>query len=198
MNLEELQNLDPQNFGNWPIPVKAIIILLVCILAIGAGFWFISQPQMEALDQLKKQELTLKDQYRSKQRQANSLKQLREQLEQIQEIFSELLKRLPKKAEVPDLLREISQLAQANNLDIKLFQPERERTGKEFYKELPITMELTGSYKALGAFVSDVSKIPRIVTQHDISLSDANDNPGILIMKSTAKTYRLDDNAKKR
>ncbi len=198
MNLDEFQNLDPQNFGNWPVLVKAVIILLICVVALGAGYWFITQKQLDALKTLEDEEMTLVQDFDRKQRKANSLEQLKEQLASIREIFTELLRRLPTEAEVADLLRDISLTAQANGLDVKLFKLQKERSGKQFYKELPIDLVLTGTYAALGNFVSDVSKMERIVTQHNIKISEAEPNTSLLKMDVVAKIYRLEDSKDKK
>ncbi len=196
MDINEFKNLDAQNFGNWPIPVKAVAILVICLMALGAGYWFITQKQLEELAQLEAQELSLIEDFDRRQKKANSLEQLKEQLASIREIFTELLRRLPTEAEVADLLRDISLTAQANGLDVKLFQLQPERSGKQFYKELPINLRLTGTYAALGNFVSDVSKMERIVTQHDIQISEEKEG-SILKMEMVAKIYRLEEGGSK-
>lgn len=193
MNLEDFQNLDPQNFGNWPVPVKAVVILLICVVALGAGYYFVTQKQIEQLQTLERKEISLRDDFTTKQKKANSLKQLEEQLESIREIFTELLRRLPTQTEVADLLRDISLAAQANGLDVELFKLQKERAGKQFYKELPIDLTLTGTYSALGNFVSDVSKMERIVTQHNIRILEGRNDSPVLTMRSIAKIYRLED-----
>ncbi|MDM8547839.1 type 4a pilus biogenesis protein PilO [Candidatus Venteria ishoeyi] len=191
MTLDDLNNLDPQQFGNWPIPVKGIIIALLCVALLGAGYWFITKEQLIKLDGLKNKEVSLKQEFTRKQKRANTLQQLKDQLAQIEEIFGELLKRLPKEAEVPELLRQISSYAQSNNLDVKYFKPERERSGSDaFYKELPITIRLQGSYHALGQFSADIARMERIVTQHNISIAPVAKTAGELLMSTTAKTYR--------
>ncbi|SEH04439.1 type IV pilus inner membrane component PilO [Candidatus Venteria ishoeyi] len=191
MTLDDLNNLDPQQFGNWPIPVKGIIIALLCVALLGAGYWFITKEQLIKLDGLKNKEVSLKQEFTRKQKRANTLQQLKDQLAQIEEIFGELLKRLPKEAEVPELLRQISSYAQSNNLDVKYFKPERERSGSDaFYKELPITIRLQGSYHALGQFSADIARMERIVTQHNISIAPVANTAGELLMSTTAKTYR--------
>jgi type IV pilus assembly protein PilO len=193
--LEDFQNIDPNNVGNWPIPVKIVVILLVCILAAGAGFYFITQEQLADLDKKEQEEAKLKEEFRTKQGEANSLEKLREQLKQIEDSFKELLKKLPTETEVPGLLVDISQTGLANGLNFELFQPMGERDGQGgFYKELPIKLRVRGTYHALGKFVSDIALLQRIVTQHNITIAPVpNNKSGDLTLDTTAKTYRYKD-----
>lgn len=193
--LEDFQNIDPNNVGNWPIPVKIVVILLVCVLAAGAGFYFITQEQLVELDKKEQEEIKLRDEFRTKQGEANSLEKLREQLKQIEDSFKELLKKLPTETEVPGLLVDISQTGLANGLNFELFQPMGERDGQGgFYKELPIKLRVRGTYHALGKFVSDIALLQRIVTQHNITIAPVpNSKTGDLTLDTTAKTYRYKD-----
>lgn len=189
--LEDFQNIDPNNVGDWPVPVKIVVILLVCILAAGAGGWFITQEQLIDLQKAKDNVKKLTEEFDSKQREANSLEKLKEQLKQIEDSFKELLKKLPKETEVPNLLVDISQTGLANGLNFELFQPLGERDGQGgFYKELPIKLRVRGTYHALGKFVSDIALLQRIVTQHNITIEPVpNGKGGELILDTTAKTY---------
>jgi len=193
--LEDFQNIDPNDVGNWPVPVKMVVILLVCVLAAGAGFYFITQEQLANLDKLKQDESKLKEEFRAKQIEANSLDKLKEQLKQIEDSFKELLKKLPTETEVPALLVDISQTGLANGLNFDLFQPLGERDGQGgFYKELPIKLRVRGTYHALGKFVSDIAILQRIVTQHNITIAPVpNSKSGELTLDTTAKTYRYKD-----
>lgn len=193
--LEDFQNIDPNDIGNWPVPVKIIVIILVCALAAGAGFYFITQEQLATLEKQEQEEIKLKEEFRTKQSEANSLEKLREQLKQIEDSFKELLKKLPTETEVPGLLVDISQTGLANGLNFELFQPMGERDGQGgFYKELPIKLRVRGSYHALGKFVSDIALLQRIVTQHNISIAPVpGSKTNELTLDTTAKTYRYKD-----
>lgn len=189
--LEDFQNIDPNNVGNWPIPVKIVVILLVCVLAAGAGFYFITQDQLAALEKQEQEETKLKEEFKTKQTEANSLDKLKEQLKQIEDSFKELLKKLPTETEVPGLLVDISQTGLANGLNFELFQPLGERDGQGgFYKELPIKLRVRGTYHALGKFVSDIALLQRIVTQHNITIAPVPNSKTDLTLDTTAKTYR--------
>ena len=193
MNLDDINNIDPNNYGNWPISVKIVVIIIICILSLFAGYWLVSKDQLIELEQLQQKEITLKKDFEDKQRRANSLPALIKQLKQIEESFGELLKQLPKKKEIPALLVDISQTGLANGLSFELFKPQGERAGDGgFYNELPIKLSLTGDYHSLGRFISGLARLPRIVTQHDITITPMKGS-NKLTMQMTAKTYRYKD-----
>lgn len=194
MDLAELQNIDFQNLADWPIPVKIGAILILCVAALFGGYWYDTQVQIEQLNALKAQVEQKKTEFKDKQEQANILEQLKRQLAEIEVTFGELLKRLPKQTEVGALLQEISQAGLASGLSFELFQPQPERTGEGgVYKELPISLRMKGNYHAFGKFISDVAALPRIVTQHDISIKPVSPQSNELILTTVAKTYRYID-----
>ena len=194
MNFEEFQksfqDLDPNNFGNWPIPVKTVIIIALCAAALGAGYYFDTQHQMVDLKKVEYKENELFEDFKKKQWKAATLPKLKEQLDEIEKSLGELQRRLPSEAEVAALIQDISQAAIASGLESELFEPKKEEKDKEgVYVKLPITLELSGTYHAFGKFISDVAAMPRIVTQHDVSIL-AGKNGERLKMKLTAQIYR--------
>lgn len=192
MKLAELNNLSINNIGNWPIPVKAITILVLCLAVLGIGYWYDTQTQLEELQRLEQTESDLKVRYESRQRQANQLDQLKKQLKQIKDTFSELLKQLPSKTEIPALLVDISQTGLASGVEFELFEPKPERKEPDgFYMELPISIRVAGNYHQFGKFISGLANLPRIVTQHDIKIKV--DVKGTWTLEETAKTYRYLD-----
>jgi type IV pilus assembly protein PilO len=196
MNLEDFNNLDPQNFGNWPIPVKALIIIVLCVLALFAGYWFDTQHQIANLSKIKSKEGELKKEFRDKQWKAATLPKLREQLKEIEATIKEQKNRLPGEAEVAELITEISQQMIANGLQQELFEPsyKKEVEKEGVYVELPIIIRVTGDYHSFGKFISGIAAMPRIVTQHDIAIEEAikgnKDNGNKLKMEMMAKVYR--------
>lgn len=187
MNWSEFRNLDPNNIGNWPAPAKAAVIGFGCAVLLGLGWYFDTNDQRLLLEQVEGKEQTLKQDFEAKQSKVVNLDALKEQLQDIQQSFGDMLKRLPNKTEVAALLVDISQQGLGAGLEFELFKPGSEQPA-EFYVELPINIRVTGSYHQLGQFVSGVADLPRIVTQHDIKIK-AKDKGG-LIMESIAKTYR--------
>jgi type IV pilus assembly protein PilO len=194
--LAELKALDPRDPGRWPLLVR-IVSVIACFIAasIALIYFFVWQDQMPVLQQRQDDEQKLRSEYRAKHQQAVNLGVYKQQLADIERSFGALLRQLPSKTEVPNLLVDISQTGLASALQEKLFQPGQELK-KDFYAELPIKIQLTGSYHEFGEFVSGIAALPRIVTLHDIQISpqDKGDGSDRLQLELTAKTYRyLDD-----
>jgi len=197
MNLiEELRGLDPRDPGRWPFAVRALAAA-VCfvIVALALIYFFVWQDRMPDLQKREDQELALRNEFHTKHAKAVNLQLYKQQLADIEKSFGALLRQLPSKTEVPNLLVDISQTGLAAALQEKLFQPGTEAK-KDFYAELPIKITLTGSYHDFGAFVSGIAALPRIVTLHDITITPIDKTGGFdqLQLDVTAKTYRyLDD-----
>lgn len=193
MNLSELQNLnlDIHNIGGWPLPVRIAAIAAVSIAVLAAGFWIDTSPQLDALDAAKKKEVELKQTFEQKQAKAANLDLYKQQMGEMERSFGALLRQLPSKTEVADLLAEVSTAGVINGLEFELFQPEAEKP-LEFYAELPINIKVSGSYHDFGKFVSDVAALPRIVTLNDFTITNTK-NSGTLLMQTMAKTYRYLD-----
>lgn len=193
MNLSELRDLDYNNIYAWPMPAKVGIVVILCALIIGLSTWFFIKPVYEDLQQAEAQEQQLRATFEEKQKKAASLDEYRRQLDEMREIFGAMLRQLPSKTEMPDLLVDISQTALASGIENELFRPGNE-TVREFYAELPIDLRMIGGYHNFGDFISGVATLPRIVilTMHDIALQPTNqqDRPGQLVLEGTAKTYR--------
>jgi len=187
MNLQELNELDLNNIGNWPTPVKTFIILLLCV-GVGVGwYYFNTEEQLLNLEAAEKKELALRAEFESKQAKAVNLEKYKKQLEEMKQSFGAMLRQLPNKTEVADLLVDVSQTGLASGLEFELFDPQDE-VPREFYAELPIQLRVFGSYHELGAFISGLAALPRIVTIHDVSVTPRTE--GVLVMSATAKTYR--------
>jgi type IV pilus assembly protein PilO len=196
--LDELRSLDPRDPGRWPFAARAAAIG-TCFVLVAAGliYFFVWQNRMPQLQQREDTEQQLRSEFRTKHSKAVNLAAYKQQLADIEKSFGALLRQLPSKTEVPNLLVDISQTGLAAALEEKLFQPGVE-VKKDFYAELPIHIQLTGSYHEFGAFVSGIAALPRIVTLHDIQITPINKEKSAaydqLQLDLTAKTYRyLDD-----
>lgn len=195
MDLKQLNELDFSTIGDWPPLAKGVLILFLCLILAGGWYWFISLDQLDTLQFAETQETELKATFESRQRLAANLNTHREQLEQMQQYLADLLMQLPGSAEIAALLVDVSQTGLAAGLTFELFQPAGEIT-KNFYAELPIQIEVTGSYHELGTFVSGLAAMPRIVTIHDVAIANPDKNPrgtvsvSDLSMRATVKTYR--------
>ena len=175
------------------MPVKLGACAILVLLIVGAVWYFVVMPQREELDTLERQEMTLRSEFEEKQGRAANLEPLKQQLAQMELMLQQMLRQLPSKNEMPDLIVDISQTALASGITNELFRPGRE-TAKEFYAEKPIQLRMVGTYHQFGAFVSGVASLPRVVimTMHDISLRPrGGDNS--LVLEGTVKTYRYLD-----
>ena len=203
MNLNDLRNLDPNNIGSWPRLIRALVLLAICAAVLGAGFHFIIQDQITALEQVQKKEGELKNVFEAKQRKAANLEPLKRQLQEMKQSFGAMLRLLPNKTEIEGLLVDISQSGLAAGLEFELFKPQNEQPA-EFYAVQPISIIVTGTYHEFGEFISAVAALPRIVTQHDLIIAPvagtglpeptSADSAGTALrMTMTAKTYRYLD-----
>ena len=187
MTLDELRNLSINDLAAWPAPIKVVGIALVGLFILGAGYYFIIQGELEQYAEATAKEEQLKETYTTKKLLAINLEAYKQQMEDMQRTFGSLLRQLPNTTEVPDLLVDITQAGLGRGLEFVLFRPEKEQP-RDFYAELPISLQVTGSYHELAAFVSDVAALPRIVTFGQIDIKSSQG--ARLTMAATAKTYR--------
>jgi len=183
-------NLDLNTAGNWPVGIKVIAYLLVLAAVIYAGIHFYVSEKHTSLEREIKKETQFKQEFEQKSFQVANLAALRKQMADVEEKFSELLRQLPTEKEVPGLLEDITDIGRAAGLQIGVIELKGERKEK-FYIELPINIEVKGTYHQMGQFVSGVAAIKRIVTLHDYTIKPSDD--GMLEMNISAKTYRYDD-----
>ena len=203
MKLDDFNNIDFNNTGNLPLPVKAVLLGALFSLILLAGFWFLWSPSIDDWNREEAKEKELRDTFMDKKKQAINLDAYKQQMIEIERTFGALIKQLPDKSQMDGLLRDINQAGLVRGLEFELFKPGQESIG-EFYAEMPISIKVSGSYNDLGAFATDISKLSRIVTLNDISISvpstqggknakSSNTNPNALVMEATAKTYRYLD-----
>jgi type IV pilus assembly protein PilO len=194
VNLQELNELDFNNIGQWPMVVKLILVLIVCVLVGAVGYYVDTEKQLKKLKQVEQKELKLRDEFVEKQSKAANLDAYKKQLEEMKQSFGAMLRQLPNKTEVADLLVDVSQTGLAAGLEFELFKPQGE-VPREFYAELPIKIKVNGYYHEFGDFISGLAALPRIVTIHNVNISHrkkrtAGADDGRLILEATAKTYR--------
>lgn len=191
--LEELQGLDLQNPGSWPGWVHISACVLAALVLIGAGGYFFVEPEYEDLQKEQQKEVGLRTEFESKQQKVAALDAYKAQLEEMQRSFGDMLRQLPSKAEVANLLNDISQTRIASNLNEELFKPKSEAP-KDFYVEMPNEIVVTGSYHDMGQFVSGVAALPRIVVIDEIDLRPVDPKrTSLLRLSAVAKTYRYND-----
>lgn len=187
MTLDELRNLNVNDPSSWPLPVKIGGVLLACALILGGGYHFVIADEIAEHEQAQQKEAQLRETYLNKKLQAINLAAYKAQMEEIERTFGSLLRQLPNTTEVPDLLVDITQAGLGRGLEFVLFRPEAEQK-RDFYAELPISLQVSGTYHEFASFISDVAALPRIVTFGDINITSGKDSR--LTMAATARTYR--------
>ncbi len=195
----DFRNIDYNNAGAWPDGLKYAACLVLALFILGGFYYFLISDRRETLDGLEKTEASLKTTFVEKQGRAANLEPLKIQLAQMEEMLQQMLRQLPGKTEMPDLIVDISQTALATGIVNQLFQP-GEEVPKEFYAEKPITLRMLGTYHQFGSFMSGVASLPRVVilTMHDISLKPATvegkiSANGALTLEGIVTTYRYLD-----
>lgn len=188
-SLDDLKHLNPKTPGAWPWPVKITAFLAMFVVVVVAGALLIWQDQWETLGKAQQEEITLKETFLNKKKQAINLDLIKKQLTETQESLGALLKQLPSKSEMDALLTDINQAGLGRGLQFELFKPGPEKMNGAF-AEQPIAIKVTGNYDDIGKFSSDIAMLPRIVTLNDISI-----NPGSngLTMDAVARTFRYLD-----
>ena len=193
MTWDDIQHhLEPENIGTAPMAIKASVFGFLFVAIVAAGIWFDTQEQLLVLERHEKKEVELKEEFKVKANKAAKLELYKEQLAEMEASFGALLRQLPETTEVESLLVDVSQTGLAAGLEIKKFRPSKEEK-KGFYAELPISLEVSGSFHQLATFISGIAALPRIVTISEMKLQpfqEAEETSGKLSMTATAKTYR--------
>ncbi|MBU3910730.1 MAG: type 4a pilus biogenesis protein PilO [Gammaproteobacteria bacterium] len=189
---DDFKTLDPKDPGAWPLVPRIIILSGMFVGLLMAAAWFGWNVQNEELELKYQEEIKLKDEWLNKKKQAVNLDEHINQLAEIERSFGALLKQLPNAAEMESLLIDINQAGLGRGLQFELFKPGAE-VSKDFYAELPITLNVTGSYHDFGAFAGDIAKLSRIVTLNDINVAPSGKSGDTLMLVATAKTFRYLD-----
>jgi type IV pilus assembly protein PilO len=186
----QFRNLDPNDPSSWPaFPRYALFMLVTLLLVVALWFLWLNTSQAE-LETEQAKEVTLREEYKKKLSKAVNLEALKKQREQVQQYVTQLEKQLPSKAEMDALLSDINQAGLGRSLQFDLFRPGQVAV-KNYYAELPIAVRVTGRYHDIGAFVSDIANLSRIVTLNNLTIVPGKD--GVLTMDATAKTFRYLD-----
>ena len=185
----DLGDLDANNVGSWPNPVKIIIMVVLFLAVLGGGYYFYLTDKLVVLERAELKEVDLRKDYEAKSEKAANLEAYRAQKAEMEATFGALLRQLPSDTEVPGLLDDITRTALDNDLTIESIELQNEKN-TEFYVELPIDIVVEGNYHKIGSFVSGVANLSRIVTLHDFIISPQKGNTENLRMTILAKTYR--------
>ena len=188
----DVNDIDFDNIGSWPASVKAVLCLLLLIAVLVAGYYFHVKDLQLQFDRVQAEESRLKQDFEKKAFEAANLEAYKQQMVEMEESFGALVSQLPSDTEVPGLLEDITNKGLMNGLEINSINLQAEQA-REFYVELPIAITATGSYHDLGAFISGMAGLPRIVTLHDFSITARSGDSSALNLSITAKTYRYKD-----
>lgn len=186
-SFSDINDLDFGDIGSWPQWVKMIGVGLIVGVILFAGYWFLIKDQVLQHERVQREEQQLRQTYLNKKALAINLEAYRKQMEQISEDFAVLLRQLPEKTEVPELLIDITQAGLGRGLQFELFKPDKPRSA-DFYAELPINIQVSGPYHQLGEFISDLAALPRIVSIGDLEVVHQKDS-GLLQLTAVTKTY---------
>ncbi|MBT4835839.1 MAG: type 4a pilus biogenesis protein PilO [Methylococcales bacterium] len=199
--VDDLNNLDMENVGSWPLPAKLIAIIFMSAALAGTWYMLDTQDQMAELEKVEQEERRHRQMFEGKQKRVVNLDLLKQQLKDMEETFQAMRRQLPNKTEVDRLLDDVSQTVLASGLEQEQFQPQKEIL-KDDYAELPIRLKIFGQYHEMGDFVSGVAALPRIVTVNNFSIvkkvkGEKNQNKkedvSSLLMTTTVTTYRYLD-----
>ncbi|MCR9107012.1 MAG: type 4a pilus biogenesis protein PilO [Gammaproteobacteria bacterium] len=191
-SLRDFDINDTDNIGNWPMAIKVIIWVILFIAILVGGYYLRIEEMQQQLAKEEKNEEKLRKEFEEKSFKAANLEAYRAQMVEMEESFGALVSQLPSDTEVPGLLEDITNKGLQNGLEIKSIDLQKEKA-KEFYIELPIAISASGSYHDLGAFISGMASLPRIVTLHDFEITTKKKDGNALDLKITAKTYRYKD-----
>lgn len=188
----QFENLDLENIGQWPSAPKLVLTIFLAIMVVFLGYVGLVSDQIDQLERVRAEEATLKQSYQAKYHVAANLELFRSQMIEAEDIFATQLRSLPNSHETPGLLDDITFIGTTSGLEfVKLeWQPE---ISKEIYIELPIDIEVNGSYHSFGSFVSKIAGLPRIVTLHNFKIDILETGTDILNLKLEAKTYRYQE-----
>ncbi|MFT7227451.1 MAG: type IV pilus assembly protein PilO [Methylophilaceae bacterium] len=196
MNFDDFNNIDLKNAGSLPTSVKLVLLSMLGLLLLAAGYFFLWRPTMESYDQAEAREQALRQTFLDKKSQTVKIEAYREQMVDIEKTFGALLKQLPDRSEMDGLLTDINQAGLGRGIEFELFKPGQEIVS-DFYAEMPIKIKILGNYHDIGAFATDVSRLSRIVTLNDMSIipvkKDIKGGGGMLVLEAVAKTYRYLD-----
>jgi type IV pilus assembly protein PilO len=196
IRLEDFNNIDLKNAGSLPIAVKLVLLGILALMLLVTGYFILWRPAIEDYNQAEVKEQELRQTFLAKKGQAVKIEAYRQQMVDIEKTFGALLKQLPDRSEMDGLLTDINQSGLGRGLEFELFKPGQEVVA-DFYAEMPIQIKVLGNYHDIGAFATDVSRLSRIVTLNDLSISplqkDVKGGGGTLLLEAIAKTYRYLD-----
>ncbi len=178
-------------------PLKKILLLVGIVIAISGLFaYFVYLPKLNEVKKLERKLKQAQIKLHQTQQIANQLPEFEAEIEKLNLTFKKALNKLPDSKEIPELLLKITNLGKDAKLTFNLFQPLANRN-KDFYAEVPIDIEVQGSYHAVGHFFTKICSMPRIVNIFGYSLGNYEAVEGDDFLKTSfqAVTYTFTDKA---
>ncbi|MBL4763879.1 MAG: type 4a pilus biogenesis protein PilO [Colwellia sp.] len=191
-DVSQFEDLELESIGQWPVAAKLVLTIFLSIVVVGLGYIGLVSDKITQLDRVIAEEITLKQSYKIKYNVAANLELFRAQMLEAEDIFANQLRSLPNSHETPGLLDDITFIGTISGLDFVKLEWQAE-ISKEIYIELPIDIEVNGSYHSFGNFVSKIAGLPRIVTLHDFKIAIIQTSKDMLNLKLEAKTYRYQE-----
>jgi type IV pilus assembly protein PilO len=173
--------------------IKVLFLVVVLGLIVGIYWQVFYRPVQEEISAIEPQLNQLKEELASKKEIVKGKARYQAELEQTRVKLQLALKQLPDKSEIPTLLENISSLGTAAGLQFKLFKPMPE-VAKNFYADIPVDIQVEGTYRDIVTFFDSVSKMPRIVNIMNITMATPKKGPmggTIITTNCNAVTYKF-------
>lgn len=187
MDLQEINELDLEDIGNWPMPAKIAINVIISVLVVILFYFLFVSDSLDELAALEKKEASIKVQFESKAALAGNLESYTSQMSEMTSLFDNMLKQLPSKSETAGLLDDLSYIGQHNGLQLRKLRWLSE-VARDFSYEVPVSLEMIGTFHQLGKFTGDIADLPRIVTLEDFTITKLKGE--LLKVNMIARTYR--------
>jgi type IV pilus assembly protein PilO len=179
-------------------PQRMGIYAATLIVIIGLSIWLLLWPKRQEIKALEQQLTKVQQELAVAKKNASELNDWRNKMKQKEAQYKTVMRELPEKEEIPTLLAGISQAGRDAGLDFLLFQPKSE-TIKGFYAEIPVDINVSGTYHQVAVFFDKVAGLPRIVNIRDVKMMPASqkESGGALTTSCQAVTYKFVENSGK-
>ena len=174
---------------------RILIFAGTIVLIVGLYIWLVYIPKTGEIKTIKSDLDRLERNIRIAKVRANNLKRLEADLAKAQGDLKVAIKLLPTTSEIPSLLKNITKLGNDSNLEFLLFSPEKQ-VSKEFYVEIPVSIEVLGSYHDVAIFFDKVGKLDRIVNVVNVNMIPIKELSTTLKTSCKATTYRFKEGKK--
>jgi len=174
---------------------RILIFAGTVVLIVGLYIWLVYIPKTGEIKTIKSELDGLERNIRIAKVRANNLKRLEADLAKAQGDLKVAIKLLPTTSEIPSLLKNITKLGNDSNLEFLLFRPEKQ-VSKEFYVEIPVSIEVLGNYHDVAIFFDKVGKLDRIVNVVNVNMIPIKALSTTLKTSCKATTYRFKEGKK--